>query len=233
MLRPASVIALAAVAPAAFAHVPDGRGILEKAAKAAPPRIPFVLNLEEVPGASADPPRRAFRLSREPEGPIVLETEDLAGGGIDVRRFSDAKEVREGELPLDRAPAWVLWLAGVAPGEIARAKGIDVSRTALSHAATDVLVVVGAGPREADRPQLHFERATGRLRRAVDVEVSGGGTKTVRAELSGTKEGPAPAERFPARVTLLEDGARTELALTWLSFEPPPSPPPAPATAPE
>ncbi len=237
-------LCLAAIAPPLGAAVPSGSRALALADEAERPSSePFAANLVEV--ARPEPPAIALRIEAREDGSLILEEQQLGPGISTIQTFRQVPEggaAAEGELPLEAAPAWLLWLAGRAPSEIADLKGIDRKRTTLSHRDAEVLVVIGAGPRDEERPQLHVERSSGRLVRTVEagerpyrVEVEGRFSTTAPAPAEPAAEphtpsspaaespgGPAEAEAgappedpWPSRLLWTERGQRRVLEITW------------------
>ncbi|MGM0574228.1 MAG: hypothetical protein ACQEXJ_00645 [Myxococcota bacterium] len=228
----------------AQAAVPEASEMLERAAEAWPEAVPLVANLVEV--REDAPPRAAIRVASDGAGHVRLEVQDLRRGETEVTRFAPAGEDAPEARPLDVAPAWLQWLVGRPVEEVAAAMGLDRERTSLDHAGGTILVVVGAGPRDHETPQIALERETGRLRALVERErqvldaparvlrVGAEGRAAAVEEGDEGEEGQEdPRARWPARLVMERgDEART-FRVEWLRMGDEVGPEPAPESGAE
>lgn len=200
----------------AAAVVPAASRVLDATRAAAPPAAAFVLNLVEVPAEGS--PKRAQRVAYDGAGRLRVDAQDLATG--DTRTTWYGPATTEAVLPLDAAPLWALYLAGQPLDALLRARGVDLDRTSLAHADGVVLWVLGAGPRDADTPQLAVERSTGAARRLVDRVGPAENLVTVDVSFEGRQAADGPAARFPDRLRVRVGDAPPEVwRISWLSVD--------------
>lgn len=230
----ACLTVLAAAAPAARAVVPGAARVLETAAEAAPHAEPFVANLVEAPPDRAAP-RLAMRIASDGAGRLRVDRQLLGAAETTTTWYGPVGA--PGVQPLDSAPLWILYLAGRPLEPLLAARQVDRDRTSLDHADEIVLWVLGAGPREPDRPQLAVERDSGRLRRLVERTGPPESAIVTTTTLSGSQAAEGPASRWPERVTTRTGEAEpTHWRVAWLRFGEapdaselsPPAPPPVP-----
>ena len=86
-------------------------------------------------------------------------------------------------------------------------------RVSLAHVEGVVVWVLGAGPRERMRPQVHIERESGRLRAVMGQEEV---PIMVRATLDDYVSDEGVVTRFPRRLTLRQGGRDVVFINTWL-----------------
>ena len=174
-----------------------------------PPATPFVVNYVEAPATGVA--RVAVRVLSDGQGRARIDVQDLQGGVSRSRFFG---VVTQGAVQsLDRAPIWLQWWMARPVMKIAKAAGIDAGVRSLGHADGEILWVVGASPKQLEVPQLHVERETGRLRRAVDGGDEGP-ISPARLDEYVSREGVVT--RFPKRLTLRINRRDVVLMNTWL-----------------
>ncbi|MGB0588132.1 MAG: hypothetical protein ACPGU1_00495 [Myxococcota bacterium] len=197
------------VASSALAAMPSGDEMLTHIAAMQPAATPFVVNYVEVPSQGIA--RVAVRVLSDGQGRARIDLQDLQGG-VSRSRFFGA--VTQGAVEsLDRAPIWLQWWMARPATMIAKVVGIDAGVRSLGHADGEILWVVGASPKQQEVPQLHVERETGRLRRAVDAG-DAGPIAPARLDEYVTHEGVVT--RFPKRLTLRINRRDVVLVNTWL-----------------
>ncbi|PKN54667.1 MAG: hypothetical protein CVU56_25230, partial [Deltaproteobacteria bacterium HGW-Deltaproteobacteria-14] len=149
--------------PAAAAP-PKGAAVI-KVARAAQPAPSWAEASYLEVGGPGRPPRISLRVSLSPTGAIRQDLQDLGpGGSLSTQVWAPVGAAPAGADRLDEAPGWLQVLAGRSLDAVLRAKQVDVGVTSLAHDGATILWVLGAGPHAADAPQVHVERATGRLR---------------------------------------------------------------------
>lgn len=148
----------------------------------------------------------------------------LPVGGHEDERDDDERAA----LPLTSAPAWVRLLAGSPPREVVRSLGVDRRITSLELVEHTVLVVVGAGPRQRDVPQLHLERETGRLRRVIERRPPGPNQPApgplLDVRLDGVAGEDPLSKAWPARIEVTEGDKTRVLHVTAVRAPAPPPP---------
>jgi len=161
------------------------------------------------------PPRLALRISLSPDGAIRQDVERLDGlGGLDTRVWRPADEA----APPEHAPGWLQVLAGRPLAGILAGKGVRQDLVSFARDGATILWVLGAGPHEPELPQIHVERATGRLRAFVEEVTESDTSRAVTVRLDGAL-GPAGSAGapWPERITITPaEGA--EVAFSIRSF---------------
>ena len=197
-------------APAAEAALPSGERVLEvlEAQQLAP--LTFVVNyVEEAPKGGT--PSLALRVVGDAQGRARIDTLSLRSGETQSRYFG--AQGQEGVTPLEQAPFWLQWWMGRPVRDLVARGGVKSERVSLAHIEGVVVWVLGAGPRERVRPQVHVEREGGRLR-----AVMGGDEMPIMeaAQLDDYILVDTLITRFPARLTLRRQGRHVTLVNTWL-----------------
>lgn len=248
LVRAASLAALLAVLGSgvgtAAAAPPTGAAVLALASRAAPAPAWAQATYLEVPSEGL-PARRLLRLSTSPEGFVREDREDLGPqGALATEIWGPPGRSAPGIAAITEAPGWIQLLAGRRVEAVVADLGIDPKRTALSRDDATVLVVLGAGPAERDRPQLHVERDSGRVRRVTERVrppsldgVTLEGDSPLSVELRGSAGADAPRAAWPERLVIVTLEGVTTFALQDLRVGAPLDPalfaPPAlPAVAP-
>ena len=189
--------------------MPSGDEMLTHIAAMQPAATPFVVNYVEAPTQGVA--RVAVRVLSDGQGPARIDIQDLQDGASRSRFFG---ALTEGAVQsLDRAPIWLQWWMARPVMTIVKATGIDAGVRSLGHADGEIVWVVGARPKQQEVPQLHVERETGRLRRAVDGG-DAGPIAPARLDEYVTREGVVT--RFPKRLTLRINRRDVVLVNTWL-----------------
>lgn len=225
-MRALSLAAIAALVmgPGGAAAVVPGAGpVLASLRSSQPAPAHLRVILEEVvvapgPGKPARPPAVALRVEAWRDGRLQVDRQDLLAGVTVTERHAPGA-----------GPAWLRLLLGADPHTVLAAAGVDAKRTSLAHDGQGVILwVVGAGPQDPTRPQVHVERRSGRLRRVVAVE--GAEAEAEAVVLSGRAGDEAPAKAWPARITVTRGGRATTFAVTSVErLAPEPAPAPTPA----
>lgn len=210
-----ALLCVVAVAPSGHAVVPGGAKILAHMATAQPAPTPFAVNyVETAPDA---PSRLALRVIADGLGRARIDLQRLDIGETHTVRYGSVGSDRPaGAKPVDEAPLWLQWWMGRPPMEMAAGARVDLDITSLAHADGTILWVVGAGPRDADRPQLQIERDTGLLRRATAVGGTGENATVHPARLDDFIATERGFSRFPKRLTLTVDGRVVTFLNTWV-----------------
>jgi hypothetical protein len=196
-------------ASAAHGAIPDGKAMLTRIATTQPAPAPFVVNYVEAPTEGVA--LVAVRVIADGKGRARIDIQDLQGG-LSRSRFFGAL-TQGATQSMDRAPIWLQWWMGRPVTEIVAAARVKSAIRSLSHAGGEILWVLGAGPKQPDVPQLHIERETGRLRRAVSGGDEG---PVVPARLDDYMERNGAVTRFPRRLTLRLNGRDVTLVNTWM-----------------
>ncbi len=252
----AVALSLLGLGPPAVGKIPSGRRVLGRSARAKVTARPLVLSLQgdvhplagaaraggsgvvasgaSAPSAPHAPPGTGSPAAAAPT-PWLLRWILGPDGRARVDRVRlSPSQAQAAFLAPGEVPPWLRLLAGDAPAEVAADTGVDVSRTSLDHDGGTILVVVGAGPRDRTSPQLHLERASGRLRRVI-WRNGAGVTHDVR--LSGELVADGAPTGWPARVVERADGEEGRWEVTSVHegviLEPGQlTPPPAPGVGP-
>ncbi|PIE20404.1 MAG: hypothetical protein CSA66_00535 [Proteobacteria bacterium] len=217
------LLMLLTLSPAApgRAAPPRSRAVVDKARAAQPaPDWAHATWLQEV-GPGGPPPALALRVMLSPRGVVRQDVQGLRDGyALETLVWADEDLGVAGARPLVEAPAWLQVLAGRDLRAILAAKGVADGRTSLAHDGSTILWVLGAGPHDPDLPQLHVERATGRLRAFVERVAGVDGVPTsVAVTLSGRAAEVGPRAAWPQRITIApKGGAPVTFALQRLEL---------------
>jgi hypothetical protein len=205
-----------------WAQLPIWETIQVAAQKAQPERYHVMATYEEVHTGSR--PSMAIRIIVNAEGDVRLDTQNVQNGHTKSRVWALSPSTPAPRSPSKgslRPPAWLCWLAAHPVSDIVHDKGIATSRVSLAHLDGTILWVVGAGPHDTELPQLHFERDSGRLRRAVDKVLSPEEDKNAWVEFEPSHD---PAQRgWPKKIAFGQGTQRRVMVNTWLRFDNPPS----------
>lgn len=222
-------LALALLAPAlaasrAVAIVPEARPTLERADKDHPGApAPVLLHLAQRPAKgrpSGDLEIRVLVAEHEGRRHLRIDYQHLVGplaGQTISQVYVDAPapapqptapgEVVPRAMPrpaLADAPMWARLLVGEPATRVATDAGVSFETTSLARDGRTIIVVVGADPRDRRSAQLHFERETGRLTRAIQTR-GGDSPRTLDARFEGRLGEEGPDALLPARIRLSED----------------------------
>jgi hypothetical protein len=151
-----------------LAAIPSVGQVTVKAQRALSRTTPVRLTYTEVKAEA--PATVAMRLVVVPEVGVRLERLSLSGEQISnalTRVWHVSGALRDGSVGLDQAPAWLQVLAGRNLKAVLQTAGVNTGRVSLAHVDGTILWVLGAGPLERSRPQLHVVRATGQPWRII------------------------------------------------------------------
>ena len=211
----AAVALLGLVVPTAHAVVPSGSRVLSYLVETQPSPVPFAVNYVEA--SRGGDSKLAIRVVSDGQGRARLDLQFLDQDVTTTLLFRTAEaSTSPGVERLDDAPLWLQWWMGRSGAEMAAGAHVDVTISSLAHVQGTVLWVLGAGPRQGDRPQLQIERETGLLRRAVTVRGHGEDAVVSPARLDGFIAQGEVVTRFPERLTLTIEGREVTFVNTWL-----------------
>lgn len=206
------------------AALPPLKTMVEVARSAqAAPRDVDVTYVEEAANA---PSRKALRIRTDAVGMVRLDTQDLATGSTRHqvwRREGEEWILLEGDrgVPparesLSELPTWIRWFMGEDLLKILDDLGVDKSRVSLAHDGSIILWVVGAGPTETDRSQIHVERRGGALRRLVEITGEGDTRRlqSIAFDRTGDKKSEEPpAHGWPPAFVVTSGGKSTRYVI--------------------
>ena len=207
---PALALYVLLCASAAFAAIPKGEHVLAMLAEVHPKPTPFIANyVEQAPEGGLS--LFALRVVSDGQGRARLDVSSLRTNTTESRFFATTEA--DGVEALSAAPVWLQWWLGEPIARLMALGGVKTESVSLAHIEGTVTWVLGAGPREPARPQVHVERSSGRLR-----GISGGDEVPIMApaRLDDYIAHEGTMTRFPRRLTLRLKGRDVVFVNTWL-----------------
>jgi hypothetical protein len=174
------------------------------AAKLDTQRLPTMnLRVECAEVVSANKPRKLMAIYATKDGRLMVRVSDMARG-VSSESLWDRRPLATLKAK-DTIPAWLEWWTGVTAKRLFNMLRLDRKTRSLSRDGRRIIWVAGARPSQPERAQVHLERATGKLRRVVEVQED---TRLV-VDFAGHFQVEGSSNHWPRFVTLSEGGLVT------------------------
>ena len=151
------------------------------------------------------------RLRAEAKGSIDLQRQEDEDLLVTRTRYHRRGAVSAGSEALSGAPAWVQLLAGRGFSKTLRSLGVVASDQGLALADDDTICVVLGARRGRDKPQVHVDRASGRVRRILSRDSQGQMRDIL---LRGQFEGAETLRYLPAEIVVKQGSDTVKILRT-------------------